>query len=999
MDSHSVIKSESVYPASNGSNIPTIANLSTPPKRRPRHRLSCAECRRLKLKCTARLFLIYSRLDLTSKSSWPVYNDDDSFSLAIELGRVHHVPNGQFTSTRTTLLFMCGCARICPDGTLQSKVRTKDTSVLLARISELENLLQRKDHELRQNCFNDRSGEHQSTSRISSDYASMGMVGSSSDQSQDTHVLGLIDGIGTLNVSDDGRSRFLGLSERKQCFLRWGKLYFSSSSRNYVTPKDNLLNNDSLQDWSDCDSASSTPGTSEDPNETSESSSPFTFQALNGRPGLDPNQLKAYLPERHDAERLGNVYYNYVFHLYELLTRTEYSTLLDEMYDDHRNEICIGRLALLYSILHVFFLLLTVVSKPLGIVSSTCFQADLIPSSHSSLSVLFDPTVQALHPDARKWHDAAETCLRLSIPWGTYVMNSRADGAETFWPVLGTAMRLCQSMGLHRDGSNWGLQSSELESRRRTFHEILSLDRLQSLVLGRPYAISDKHFDTSIPRTEIEQPESHEPNTDFHVAKWRFSSYIGRVVDDAFSVSTPSLAVVNRLDEELRQFDRALSSRLKCPNTPPICQGPSWCDQNQVERKPGSDCPTDLQLTMQQHFMTALQNTTLLFLHRRAFALALSEATAEPLNSSFSKSVLSVIIESSRNLVRIAQAAQILYPELANRWWYLFCHAYNGATCVVTLLIKSPGCILSKHAWSTLSTAMSVFSTAAQYGPICRDLFNRLSRLHKQAMSALNADILPNPQSHSMHSYHPNQALLSPSTSNSGDGSMSLAHYLEASGAHLQQTYTEFPCDLGASTRLTRKNRTQSVSNSSVASGRLSSLTSSSRSRGTSFGSTGPNEGPSTATSIGMTLNGSQGLGASRNGSNCNSNDNNGLNSTLATSFNMSSWAGLVHSPRDEFDEEESNEPPCWENLSIEPREESFNSPIFGVSHSQSNHYLKALPSTFILQWSSHRMRLCSHQDHLTMAVVSMDRCQTQAHSKTVRLIHLLFYSQPAAGF
>ncbi|KAI7946657.1 hypothetical protein MJO29_011184 [Puccinia striiformis f. sp. tritici] len=858
MDSHSVIKSESVYPASNGSNIPTIANLSTPPKRRPRHRLSCAECRRLKLKCDR---------------TWPC-------------------------SSCTKR----GCARICPDGTLQSKVRTKDTSVLLARISELENLLQRKDHELRQNCFNDRSGEHQSTSRISSDYASMGMVGSSSDQSQDTHVLGLIDGIGTLNVSDDGRSRFLGLSA--------SSAFFDG-------------------DWSDCDSASSTPGTSEDPNETSESSSPFTFQALNGRPGLDPNQLKAYLPERHDAERLGNVYYNYVFHLYELLTRTEYSTLLDEMYDDHRNEICIGRLALLYSIF--------------------------------SLSVLFDPTVQALHPDARKWHDAAETCLRstdyLASPslatvqaihtMGTYVMNSRADGAETFWPVLGTAMRLCQSMGLHRDGSNWGLQSSELESRRRTFHEILSLDRLQSLVLGRPYAISDKHFDTSIPRTEIEQPESHEPNTDFHVAKWRFSSYIGRVVDDAFSVSTPSLAVVNRLDEELRQFDRALSSRLKCPNTPPICQGPSWCDQNQVERKPGSDCPTDLQLTMQQHFMTALQNTTLLFLHRRAFALALSEATAEPLNSSFSKSVLSVIIESSRNLVRIAQAAQILYPELANRWWYLFCHAYNGATCVVTLLIKSPGCILSKHAWSTLSTAMSVFSTAAQYGPICRDLFNRLSRLHKQAMSALNADILPNPQSHSMHSYHPNQTLLSPSTSNSGDGSMSLAHYLEASGAHQQQTYTEFPCDLGASTRLTRKNRTQSVSNSSVASGRLSSLTSSSRSRGTSFGSTGPNEGPSTATSIGMTLNGSQGLGASRNGSNCNSNDNNGLNSTLATSFNMSSWAGLVHSPRDEFDEEESNEPPCWENLSIEPREESFNSPIFGVSHSQSNHYFEGFTEHF----------------------------------------------------
>jgi hypothetical protein len=110
---------------------------------------------------------------------------------------------------------------------------------------------------------------------------------------------------------------------------------------------------------------------------------------------------------------------------------------------------------------------------------------------------------------------------------------------------------------------------------------------------------SDKHFDTSTPR-DIEHPRSHETNVDFHIAKWRFSSYIGRVVDDAFSVSPPSLAVVNRLDEELRQFDRALSPTLKCPNTPPICQGPSWCDLGQVERKTGSDGSIDLQLTMQQ---------------------------------------------------------------------------------------------------------------------------------------------------------------------------------------------------------------------------------------------------------------------------------------------------------------------------------------------------------------------------------------------------------------
>lgn len=736
------------------------------------------------------------------------------------------------------------------------------------------------------------------------------MLISSQDQSQDSHVLALIDGIGTLNLSNDGRSRFLGLSA-SSAFLGG--------------------------DLSDSESVSSTPGTSEDLNETTDYHSPPIFHSLLGNsPFIDPTHPRSFLPERHEAERLGNVYFSYVFHLYELLTRIEFGALINEIYNDHRNEICTVRLALLYSIF--------------------------------SLGVLFDPTVPALHPDARKWYDLAETCLKstdyLTNPslatvqtihlLGIYILNSRIDGAETYWPVLGTAMRLCQSMGLHRDGSNWGLASSELESRRRTFHELLSSDRLQSLVLGRPYAISDKHYDTLIPKSCLDKPEHPiELNADFSVAKWRFSSYIGRVVDDAFSVKPPSLAVVNRLDDELRQFDLSLSSRLKGPCTSPISQGPSWCD-NPGDVKPRVNGAVELQLAMQQHFMSALENTTLLFLHRRAFALALSEAAFEPMNSSLSKNVLSVIVESSRNLVMIAQAAQTLYPELAHRWWYIFCHAYNGATCVATLLIKSPGCMLAKHAWATLSAAMSVFSMAAQSGPLCCDLFNRLTRLHKQALTTLNAyssgDLLPNAKRLSLSSYNNNQTLLSPISNNFGEAPIALARYLESSQPQPNHARNDFPCELGASTRLTRKNRTQSMSNSSIASGRGPSLTSSSRSRGASFGSTGPNDAPPANLTIIVNPNASSTSSHSinRNNSTLSPNSNNGINGTLTTSFTRSSWAGVVNSPRDEFDEEEAN-PTCWENLSVDPGEETFNTPIFGVSHShsQSNHYFEGFSEHF----------------------------------------------------
>lgn len=39
-----------------------------------------------------------------------------------------------------------------------------------------------------------------------------------------------------------------------------------------------------------------------------------------------------------------------------------------------------------------------------------------------------------------------------------------------FWPVMGTAMRLIQAMGLHRDGSRWGLTGMALDERRCGSH-------------------------------------------------------------------------------------------------------------------------------------------------------------------------------------------------------------------------------------------------------------------------------------------------------------------------------------------------------------------------------------------------------------------------------------------------------------------------------------------------------------------------------------------------
>ncbi|CAH7677366.1 fungal-specific transcription factor domain-domain-containing protein [Phakopsora pachyrhizi] len=823
-------------------------------RRRPRHRLSCAECRRLKLKCDR---------------VWPC-------------------------SSCTKR----GCARICPEGTLQAKVRSKDTSVLLSKIAELENLLREKDLLL--------SKESRDTTQVSSEpsdslFETLNRQSSSSAESnsisvtQDPNVLSLIDGIGTLNLSGDGRSHFLGLSA--------SSAFFDG-------------------DCSDNESVFSAPSTSEALDEKFEKGSTFRFFASTSQKPFDIKKLKSVLPDRREAERLGSVYHNFVYNIYGLNTPNEFHELLEEVYNDPDGDICMTRVALL------------------------------------SLGVLFDPAVHALHSDARKWHEAAEAALMttdyLTNPTissvqaihlvGISILNSRTDATEAFWPIIGIALRLCQSMGLHRDGSYWGLEAPELESRRRIFHELLSLDRLQSLVLGRPYAISDKHYDTQIPECNN---NSNLPSIqfaeDFSVYKWKFSSCIGHVVDDAFSVSPPSLAVINRLDSEIRNFDSSLPSHLRFPLILPISGGPKWPEQASIHPNFGAICSNDLRSTMRQHFMAMLENQTLLFLHRRAFALALSEPGSEPLRSNFARSVLSVITESSYNLIMIAKSAQTTYPELANRWWHLFSNAYSGATCVATLLIKLPMCGLAKQAWSSLTTAMSVFIVAAQYGPLCKDLLSRLTKLQRQAVANLNAFTSGDPASRAMRLLNQNLGLRSLGLPTGEEASAPLPNFLDSGcNSYVKGLKIDIPCELGASTRLIRKNRTQSISNSSIASGRRKSV-SSSRSRVPSFGSSSPNDlSFSIIRNCGSTI---VPPAAGKNPIGIN-NSNSCSNSALSLSLTRPFWGGIPRSQNDGIDDE-TNRLAYWENLNVEPTNEVINSPIFGNSHPQSMNYFATIPEHF----------------------------------------------------
>lgn len=73
-----------------------------------------------------------------------------------------------------------------------------------------------------------------------------------------------------------------------------------------------------------------------------------------------------------------------------------------------------------------------------------------------------------------------------------------ATSGPSVWHILGTAMRLATSLGLHRARQSTNLVDDEMA--KRVFWSLYNLDRLIAVTLGRPLSIADEDITVSLPR-------------------------------------------------------------------------------------------------------------------------------------------------------------------------------------------------------------------------------------------------------------------------------------------------------------------------------------------------------------------------------------------------------------------------------------------------------------------------------------------------------------------
>lgn len=95
------------------------------------------------------------------------------------------------------------------------------------------------------------------------------------------------------------------------------------------------------------------------------------------------------------------------------------------------------------------------------------------------------------------------------------IYSLRAPKGPGAWTYIGLAMRTCIDLGLHRRTRTKQYSRLDVELRKRIFWTCYCLDRQISIILGRPFAISDRDIDAELP---LDVDESAQAVSAFEIA-------------------------------------------------------------------------------------------------------------------------------------------------------------------------------------------------------------------------------------------------------------------------------------------------------------------------------------------------------------------------------------------------------------------------------------------------------------------------------------------------
>ncbi|KZP16299.1 hypothetical protein FIBSPDRAFT_921010 [Athelia psychrophila] len=631
--------------------------------KRSRGEISCAECRRLKIKC------------------------DKQIPCQSCMRR--------------------GCGNLCPNGSLATGQGTRfvlaATEHLHRRITKISNRVRELEDALAALQAQHSNEPHP---LLREDLLSANIVDeeetASREPSADASVQKIMDGFGTLSMSDHGVSRFFGPTGGPESLL-------ASNSTN-TTPC-------SSQSPESLRGSKSLAGLPEDLLLFSQS---FPFTPL-GPAAAVQEVIEGHLPLWEHAVHLVDSFLDRAGWLFRTVSPEQiHGEMLPSFYErpalssspapqnDHTGP---HDLSLLYMVFAVGALV-DLRQEPSNAEAEHYHQ--IARAAVCLQPVLEKPslvTVQVLH------------LLSCYNAMSSNELGSQETSMETTWSLQTLAAHLSQTIGLHRDSARWGLSATMVERRRILFWHLFACDAWQSLNTGRPPTFSLAYIDCRLPEDPDQKLNDRgEMESGFGTWNIRFAiECVAEVAARVLTAETPSYTTVMELDRKVREF-------------------PLWEDAKKTAM---SEAPKTIEgMTPGEAItlcvMSHAREVVLLYIHRSFFAQALVEYPTNPLKSPYAPSFLAAFRASTTILRTIREHFEVR-PALCSRFWQMWTCAFSASVVFGTIVTKGPGSPLASNAMKELEMACVLFTKAAVHSRRAAKALPIVMKLAEKAQAALKA--------------------------------------------------------------------------------------------------------------------------------------------------------------------------------------------------------------------------------------------------------------------
>ncbi|KAI8996651.1 fungal-specific transcription factor domain-containing protein [Trametes punicea] len=654
--------------------------------KRARGAISCAECRRLKLKCD-----------------------------------------------KTVPCSSCkrrGCASICPNGSLTTGQGTRfilaDTDRLHRKIAEmsdrirqledalgiLQSSVTREPHPLLSNdLLKIKSGLELHSASQSGGGGGGGGIEVQENEEQEQEEVHYVEAFGTLAVRDDGAATFYGRSAGSESLLIDDRpqLALSTLGRSSGAHPDLPLEINHL-----AETFPSGP-------------SVIAVQELQ-------ELIQNYLPPWQRASQLRDLYLEQAPWFFGAVTQRQLDEevlplFYEEAADEVRTRMNMGASAgpsgigKLGSTAEAFNLPAPGVRPSLHDLALMfvifCFGALTDPSlpaapHNNEATMYYQLTRAALSLEPVLERPPSVTTVQTLSLMGIYQgMVADEHSIETTWALMGLSSKLAQSVGLHRDSARWKLPTSEVQKRRALFWELFITDCWQALATGRLPTFSLQFVDAELPADPDQTlADDGTPQPSFPAWKARWGKEcVSSVVMGTLTAQAPKYSVILDLDRRIR--DTPL---------PKYAQGPP-------PRGAG------LAQTMSHYMPTNYLHLTMLYVHRCFFAQAIMDNPNDPMRSPYAPSFLAGY-RSACALLSSLREQFALFPSQIARFWVLWTHAFSACVMMGSVVTRGGTSKTAQAALSELRVACDLFERAAKHGGRAGKFLPVVRKLHEKAQAA-----------------------------------------------------------------------------------------------------------------------------------------------------------------------------------------------------------------------------------------------------------------------